>query len=103
MISSSCFGDAKEKTFLNAAVFMGMDSTMTPSKSRMRVVRGLGCGALSLLMFLSHFQRLLDICFDGGKTVSKGYVGDTGHSSCVEHPGGCGKAVKLLKAKSPQL
>mgnify|MGYP006922189918 FL=1 len=30
----------------------------------------------------------------GGKTVSKGYVGDTGHSSCVEHSGGCGKAVK---------
>jgi hypothetical protein len=48
MISSSCFGDAKEKTFLNAAVFMGMDSTMTPSKSRMRVVRQL----LDILLFL---------------------------------------------------
>jgi hypothetical protein len=40
MILSRCSGDAKEKIFLNAMVFRGMDSTMTPSKSRMRVVRG---------------------------------------------------------------
>jgi len=35
------------------------------------VVRGLGCGASSLLMFLSHFRRLLDICFDGGREDGK--------------------------------
>jgi hypothetical protein len=40
MISSRCSGGAKEKIFLNATVFRGMDSTMTPSKSRMRLPYG---------------------------------------------------------------
>ena len=37
MISSRCLG-VKEKIFWNAAAFKGRDSTMVPSKSRMRVV-----------------------------------------------------------------
>ena len=58
MISSRCSGGAKEKIFWNATVFRGMDSTMTPSKSRMRVVKGV----LGILLSLFIVSILIRYC-----------------------------------------
>jgi hypothetical protein len=41
-----------------------MDSTMTPSKSRMRVVRGVLSIASSVFIMSNAYSALLDISFD---------------------------------------
>ena len=63
MISSRCLGGAKEKIFWNATVFKGMDSTMMPSKSRMRVVRGFVGVVLSVFMMSSPQLDIVKYCF----------------------------------------